>query len=268
MRPQPDKKKKKFHIGKGMRHQIYAWSALVGVVLLIGFTFAWYSLQKREAETETATVMKPYYLALHSEGDSDGQLLSIGSLPSGQVRQIVFCVTNAGESEVFNEDTSAFEYALELVYTDNLPLQYTIYPLTGAAEGGQDVITSVDVPTVGESTQTQTAYWKKSGEALTGKDISEDRRKEAGLGEKNDSIVNRGNYFYYETMEVYGEDDETTTKSLELAPTSEEPIAYQYFLLEIQWSTTENIGKYDKETDMIYLLAKAVQPEPTEASDD
>ena len=39
----------------------------------------------------------------------------------------------------------------------------------------------------------------------------------------------------------------------------------QYFLLEIEWDVNEigNFDKYEKETDMIYILVKALQPEPT-----
>lgn len=262
MELQPDKRNRKFHMGKGRRLQIYTWCILVGIVLLIGagVTFAWYSLQERDAETKVAPISKPYYLSLRNASDTAGLQLSIGSLPSGKVRQIVFCVSSEDDTISMNTDIASFPYALELIHTDNLPLVYRIYPLANAEESEAEVTITEDGATYGELTLTHTTYWKKSGAALAYTDVSEKRRVEAGLGENTDGIINRGTYLYY------GKTD-TVDNNLELVPAEGEDYACQYFLMEIAWGTSTNIGSYDKETDMIYLAAKALQPEPEKSAD-
>ncbi len=246
-------------ISKGLRMQIYAWSALVGVLLMIGITFAWYSQQKREAETEIGTVMKPYYLTLLNPSESAALQLSVGSILQGQTKQIVFCVSSEDDSQT-NRNPSIFTYDLELVHTDNLALKYEIYPLEKKDEtvaGEDNIIVAEDIVTEDGATVTKTTYWKKSGEALSGKNVSEERWKQVGLVEADVSegeasggdtsggdIINRGTYISYKEA---GNTENGST---------------QYFVLEMEWNITTGFEKYEKETDMIYLLAKAVQPEP------
>ena len=127
MKAQPTDRRKKKFIRKGRRMQIYAWSCLVGVALLLtGTTYAWYTLREREVESKEITVMKPYYLNLSNPSETDMLQLSVGSLLQGTAKQIVFCVTGRGEEQI-NQDTTAFDYALELVHTDNLALKYQLY---------------------------------------------------------------------------------------------------------------------------------------------
>lgn len=272
MRPQPDKKQKKYHIEKKMRLHAYAWGMVVGVVLLIGFTYAWYSWQKREAETQVATVQKPYHLVLGSPGETDSQLLSIGGMPSGEIKQIVFSVS-------CEEAQKAFEYALELVHTDNLKLKYEVYKLVEATEQNTGTIVVEDTVTSEDgNTTTEITYWNK-GSILAGTDVSDKRHEQVGLtgaveadgtSIATENIVNRGTYISYEKTEGsdsvaaidnglemtagYEPTDNTTTDNS------------QYFVLEVSWDITTGFDKYEKETDMIYILAKAVQPEP-EAQD-
>ena len=266
MRIQPEKKQKKVHIEKKMRRRVYAWSLVVGVVLLIGFTYAWYSLQKREAETEVATVQKPYHLVLGSPGETDSQLLSIGSLPNGQTKQIVFCVS-------CKEAQNAFEYALELVHTDNLKLKYEVYKLEAADKSTGSIVVGDTVASDG--TTTEITYWNK-GIILTGTDVSAERHEQAGLTgtSKADGtttvstgdIVNRGTYIFYENVE--GNDSVAAIDNGLKMEAGYDPVKNtstdntQYFVLEISWDITTGFDKYEKETDMIYILAKAVQPEP------
>lgn len=241
---QPDNKIKKLDIVKGLRLPSYIWTVFVGITLLVGVTFAWYSLQKREAETETVNVMKPYYLNLQDPDSADTEQLSIGSLLQGKVTQIVFCV-DSKEAEQINKDTTTFAYDLELVHTDNMALNYEIFPLQSTGEGESDLaITEEDV----------TTYWKKSGSALTGSDVSATRHEQVGLtagGQDTGAIINRGTYTAYE-----GE-----SNGLELT-VGGGAYTSQYFVLEISWSINSGFDKYEKETDMIYILAKAIQPEP------
>jgi len=294
LRPEPVKRKKKFHMGKGRRYQLLAWSVVVGMVAMLGggATYAWYTLKEREAESKTATVMKPYYLELRNPNESDVLQLSIGSLLQGKTKQIVFCVSSE-EAQQKNPDTAMFDYALELVHTDNLALNYEIYPLqkvdVSAGESTKDyIVTEYEVTNGANEQQTAVIYWKKTGEALTGKDVSEERWEQAGLLENNgdsgseesgasgtdanaatQSIINRGTYIFYEIAnEVTAEEEELgseeTTEDTQFELTAGENTA-EYFVLEIEWKDNIQYGDYVKETDMIYLVAKAVQPEPEKA---
>lgn len=293
MRPQPAKKRQ-FHKERRIRLSVYVCCAVVGIALLVGITFAWYSQQKREAETNTANVMKPYYLTLKPSG-TDAQQLSIGSLLQGSTKQIVFCVSSDEEPQI-NKGTTTFEYALELVHTDNMALKYEIYPLEETAEGESSIIVAEDIVKDSGEVDTRTTYWKKKtvggvSKPLTGVDVSAERWVQAGLtgteganaagtdgasegtsGETGqaagmtdaalENIINRGTYISY--AKSAGNEDGTGVidNGLVLEVGEGAVNNAQYFVLEVSWSITSGFEKYDKETDMIYLLAKALQPEP------
>jgi len=262
LKTQPEKERKKLHIEKGLRLQIYAWGIIVGIVLLIGTggTFAWYTLQEREADTETANVVKPYYLTLLNPSETDMVQLSIGSLQQGKAKQIVFCVSNKGNTQI-NTDNSPFEYALELIHTDNLVLNYEIYPLESAESDESGVIVAEDMVTDNEGNTTiTTTYWKKSGSALTGTDVSATRHEQLALTDTQD-IINRGTYISYGKVEPDGNDVVAIDNNLVLDPGDEE-YASAYFVMEISWNIVSGFEKYEKETDLIYILATAIQPEP------
>ena len=277
MKSQPDKKQKKIHIEKELRLRIYACSMVVGVALLIGLTYAWYSLQKKEAETEEVTVQKPYQLVLGSPGETDSQLLSIGGMSNGETKQIVFSVS-------CQKAQKDFEYELELVHTDNLKLKYDIFRLENwDSETDQDTgVIVVEDSVTGEDTQT--TYWVK-GDELAWTDVSDERHEQAGLKgtkkvdgsdlETND-IINRGTYISYaKTEDSEGNiliDNELNMKAGYDPESKKTTDNTQYFVLEISWDISNDSNNsdeeefdmklYEKETDMIYILAKALQPEP------
>ena len=260
-------------MGKGLRLQLLSWSLMIGVVVLLGgaATFAWYTLREREVETTTANVMKPYYLSLRNPNESDVLQLSVGSLLQGKTKQIVFCVSSEEEARV-NQDTTIFDYALELVHTDNLALEYELYPLQKVdveeGESREDLILTEHEIVTGEGTkETAVIYWQKTAGKLTGTDVSEERWAQAGLVEEDfdgdmntatQGVVNRGTYISYA---IHKNGEETIDNNLEL--TAGENSA-QYFVLEISWAINSGFEKYHKETDMIYLVAKVLQPEPEE----
>lgn len=253
MKLQPVNWKEKFHIGKGFRLPTYVWVSAVALMMLISGTLAWYTLRKANQETSAANVMKPYYLTLLNPSETDVLQLSVGSLLQGKTKQIVFCVSSKEDPQI-NPDTTVFEYWLELVHTDNLALNYEIYPLVQAADGESDIIVAEDILTTDGASTVETTYWKKAGGALAGTNVSVERRVQAGVAEVNastDDIVNRGTYISYADTE----------NGLELQ-VGGGTYTSQYFVLEISWSIDSGFEKYDKETDMIYLLAKALQPEP------
>jgi len=245
-----------------LRIQIIGVCLVVGILMLVGGTFAWYTTLDREAEGETVEVMKPYTLVLQNSSESDALQLSVGSLMPGQTKQVLFCVSNKENEEMVNMGGSDFEYSMELIYTENLALEYNIYEVGEADGDGSDVIVATDTVIIDGVPQTKTTYWKKKMplSPILGIDVSDIRHEELSL---SGTEVNKGKYISYAKNE-----SEYIDNNLHLTSTGE-GYASQHFVLEIEWNTNaaSNFENYDKETDMIYILVKAIQPKP-EASEE
>lgn len=261
---------RKHKIPKRIRAAIYAWSLVVGCLLLIGVSFAWFTKVVREAESKATEVMRPYYLSLLNPGETGAMQLSIGNLIPGNTKQILFCVSNKS-NEAINMGGRDFDYSLELVHTDNLALNYMLYALEKADENTEGALVSEDKSEVDGQTVTTYSYWTRGQEALVGADVSEERHIELGLkeaeqepeqnpeqgSEQEDKLpINSGTYTAYT--------NENNAGMFHLKDNLEDGYASEYFLLEIEWKSeaVNNFEKYEKETDMIYLLVKALQPEP------
>lgn len=249
-RPKTEEKGK--NIEKKLRRRVMAWVMVAAALMLIGGTYAWYKSIEREAESKTASVMEPYYLTLLNPSETDVLQLSIGSLMPGRTKQVVFCVSNKKNEESINMGGADFDYSIELIHTDNLALQYSIYELEESDEENAGVVAEDTVTVDGVPTAKRT-YWsvKTPGTPLEGMDVSAVRHVETEL---TGDEINSGTYISYEA-----EDDTFHLSSTNGGYDS------QYFLLEIDWeeSALTNFEKYEKETDMIYILVKALQPEPS-----
>lgn len=228
-----------------MKKIVHTGLIIAALLLLIGGTFAWYTVSKRTAKSKPVEIAEPYQLTLRDAGDQVLQQIPIGNLFLGEKKQVVYSVSSKDDDGTIG---STFDYAMELIYTENLPLQYEIYQLEAVTE---DYKNEPDVlPAYYENTQTNTKevrYYRKKQTLLSGTDISVKRRQEAGV---TDTIINRGVYTEY-TRDADGQ-------KLHLGNT--EDTCQQYFLLEMQWeNVVTNISKYEKETDMIYIVARSLE---------
>ena len=252
-------KKKKFHIDRELRLLVYVWCFVVSLTFLLSATYAWYSVSTRVANTVTPNVMKPYHLELQNSQGIASKQISIGSLQQGEVKQIVFSVTNK-ENPQINQNKTAFEYALELIYTSNMALDFKVYPLSAVdvpAEGTLITQEVVQVQQDGETVeQIRTSYWAKGNTPLTGQEVSGTRHTQVGI---TGDEINSGTYISYENKDSNGN---VINENIKL-DAGEDAYATQFYVLEISWSIQSGFEKYNKETDMIYVVAKAVQPEPT-----
>lgn len=251
----PDKNKINF-IKKGLRTPVLVWCIMVGALMLFGISFAWFTKVERTADSKTVGVMEPYYLTLLNPSETDVLQLSIGNLMPGRTKQVLFCVSNKSneENDAMNMGGADFDYSMELVHTENLALNYTLYELEKVAPedvDGDEIVAEDITITDGETTTTLT-YWSK-GQAFDTEnedwtDVSEERHREVEL---TGTEINRGTYISYASDDFHLKDDESGYDS-------------QYFLLEIEWQedAVSNFEKYDKETDMIYVLVKALLPKP------
>ncbi|MGN0366051.1 MAG: hypothetical protein ACI4E5_08975 [Suilimivivens sp.] len=254
---------KKRNLSKKIKMQILAWAVVVSMVSLIGGSFAWYTIQNREADSKTVEVMEPYFLKLQNPGDTAELQLAVGSLFPGKTKQVVFCVSNKENEEGGNVIMGGgdFDYTMEVIYTENLALNYKIYELEKVSESEKDNPETIWAEYSETGGTKKVNYWKKkTGTALTGDDsITSERQAQAGLTENVSEIMNKGKYISYD-KNTNGEKLHLQSKTDGYNP--------QFFVMEITWNTavTEQPGfsfsDYEKETDMIYILVKALQLKP------
>ena len=232
---------------------------------LSGGTFAWYLREDaKRAQTEAAVVMAPYNLYLMNPNATDTLQFAIGNLHPGEVKQTVICVSNkrplgyVGEDKDMAEQAkeSEFGYDLMLVHTDNLAVNYTVYPLKREEMQAGTVLPEGSI--IMEDDTRGKFYWMKeedpsTGEAKTleGMDISDSMRQGVFGNQNTSGIVNVGTY--------WRSDDD----SMELAYQNG-TYEYDYYLIEVKWDDISNFDDYKKETDLVYVVVNAKQPRPVE----
>jgi hypothetical protein len=176
---------------------------------------------------------------------------------------------NSTEGYEISRD-SKFDYQLELAYTTNLPVTYQLYQLTEqAADENADTVD--DQEQKGSSTLIQiqrangnlmTLY--RAGNAMSTDDESDKRNREmyanvSNAAEDLSNIVNLGTYDLYETLA-----DGKTELSLSSHQNEDGTVSYDidYYLIEITPRTDVTFAEYKKETDLVYVIVKALQPRP------
>lgn len=224
-----------------------------------GGSFAWYLREDtKRAQTQTAAVMAPYNLYLLNPNATDTLQFAVGNLHPGEVKRTVICVSNkrpdnyTGDESVMTElvKDSEFGYDLMLVHTENLAVNYAVYPLNR-----NNINPGVDLPDdaiIMEDDTRDNYYWTKSGNPLPGSDnITSEMRSKVGTDKSG--IVNAGTYWL-------SDDD-----SMMLAyKASEGSYEYDYYLIEVTWQNIDNFDAYKKETDLVYVVVNAKQPRPVE----
>lgn len=263
--------KKQVHIKSADRKKRLVMSLAV-CVLLFGLTgFAWYSFQTRkDAESENREVMVPYYLYLLDDSESASFQLAVGNLHPSETKSVIVGVSNKAEGQEGVSypigRNSEFAYELELAYTQNLPMDYQVYELkevdaSGVQAGDPSVIEITD------ETGSILRYLKPviqggqvkplavSGESAS---ITEKNNKEMyGEGASKDTVVN------YVQYDVYQKDAGGTALSLETKSTDgRADYDLDYYMIELKWQDGIEFDNYLKETDLVYVIVKALQPEP------
>jgi hypothetical protein len=268
---QEDEKHWKLYKAKTSR-RLKLTAVLMSLVMLAGaIGFAWYAYQKHEVKTENMSIMTPYTLYLLNPGAEDYLTLSIGDLHPGETKQIVVCVSSHDVGGTAKSKQGVFSYQMELAYTDNLKLSYQIYPLTPVDEketaAGSDYITSeCEIKKDEDNKVMKTYYFRKDTKALMESEDSDTMqtkyreemyRNLQNIKDSTDSlngIVNLGNY------KIYDKKSDGSTLKLNLGDTNQ----YNYYLIEVTVDSNLNMNSYKKETDLIYLIAKAKLPKAEE----
>lgn len=259
---------------EGKKAWLVAWLALV-MVMLAG-TLAWYVLNAiREIDSKDTEVMTPYLLYLLNPTDEKSLALTVGNLHPGETKQAVICVSSQKPEDIgimtISKD-SEFSYELELAYTENLAVDYNVYELeTVEAEAG-DGTTTDELILVQDENGENTKYFQKAGNeklANANVDVNAKRQKEmyGGNETSRQSIVNLGQYDLYQA-DAAGNNLKLNTKVF--VENDEVQYDKDYYLIEITWKQTDANGAsiqfddYRKETDLVYVIVKAMQPEPKE----
>lgn len=235
---------------------------VIQLLAVFGGSYAWYLREDaKRAQTEGAQVMAPYNLYLMNPNAADTLQFAVGNLHPGEMKQTVICVSNKRPDDYTGEESSMtelvkdseFSYDLMLVHTDNLAVDYTVYPLERneidpAAPGSGAPADAI----VMEDDTKGSCYWTKKGNSpLDGSDISEEMRAGIFKETDTDSIINAGTYWR-------SEDDD-----MQLVYKADEgKYDYDYYLIEIAWQDIDNFDDYKKETDLVYVVVNAKQPRP------
>ena len=224
-----------------------------------GMTAAWYIRDDRkQAQTDAAIVMAPYNLYLMNPNAKDSLKFAIGNLHPGEEKYTVICVSNripenyAGQdnmSELVKE--SEFNYELQLAHTENLAVDYRVYPLKRHEIPAGGTLPEGAILMEGDDPAYKRYYWTKEESSLKGKDNTEKMKKEVFGAADTDDIVNVGKYLFF--------DDE----NMKLAY-RDNTYEYDYYLIEMTWQDIRDFNAYTKETDLVYVMVNAKQPRPTE----
>ena len=234
--------------------------------LVMGSSFAWYLLsgQKHIADREDIKIMSPYFLYLLNPGESTSLQFSVGNIHPGEVKQVVICVSNQKPNDVSGEvidiaKESDFNYDLEFIYTENLALDYKVYELTKTVYDENNRIPADAIVIEG----VDGFYWTKrensDGNTVTNlqeTNVSETRWSAvfsdvSAEGLKN--IENKGQYLLFQS-DAIGAKLHLTYKN--------STYEHDYYLIEMSWKGNANFSDNAKETDLLYVVVNAKQPEP------
>lgn len=264
---------------KVARRKAWLLLCLSCVMLVLTGTMAWYVLDAiREVDSKDTEVMTPYLLYLLNPTDEESLALTVGNLHPGETKQAVICVSSQRPEDIgimtISKD-SEFSYELELAYTENLAVDFHVYELEQVEAGNGSQGSNAFIVVEDENGQNQKQFKKAgSGVELEKADlnINEKRQEEmyGGTEETRKEIVNLGQYDLYQT----DANDEMLKLNTNVSVQNGQ-VTYDkdYYLIEIQWKETNGSGEpihfedYRKETDLVYVIVKAMQPKPEEETE-
>ena len=258
---------------KNPKKRIAVIMTVVCIMVMVSLAW-WYYHTKRPVKTEGRDVMVPYYLYLLNEDQSDYFQLQVVNMHPGETKRCVVCVSNKDKSDsgltysVGRE--SEFQYELGFSYTQNIPLDYSVYELKKITLGEDGKVTDADKDKDLVYMESGSVWEKVKNTgnqqvvALKKKDNSEEEteanNKEMYGASDINSIVNVGQY------DTYTKDANENEMKLKISYSNNEPVfEYDYYLVEITWKeAVTNFIDYLKETDLVYVTVKAEQPKPEE----
>ncbi|MBR1391122.1 MAG: hypothetical protein IJ567_06745 [Lachnospiraceae bacterium] len=239
--------------------------AILSVVLLalLG-SFAWYVISsRRDIVSEDQDVMVPYFLYLKNATDENSLVFSVGNMHPGETKQVVICVTNEipqdADADAFNYEIgreSRFAYEMQLAYTENLPINYTVYDLEETDIGDIRVLYEDN------GTPSVKSFRKlRASAAMTADDQTAASRADVfGVSTDLSDVVNKGKYESYTLGGADGTEQLVLTTSMN---GSEVLYEKDFYLIQISWKDGIDFSRYKKETDLVDVIVRALQPRPS-----
>lgn len=252
--------------------------AVVEVLILMMMSYAWYYyLSHRNVYSEEREVMPPYYLYLVDPNGTDALNLTVGNLHPGETKQIVVGVSNKapnGDSDASYKigKNSSFNYELELAYTKNLPVKYTVYEMQKVPDGSEAANNDCIIL---YGSQNENGEINKLGTfkraqvlenlALTAELTETNNQEMYGKDENTNQANHPVNYVQYD---VYDKNQDDTLFQLDTTIGENGTVNFDldYYMIEINWQDGIDFSDYLKETDLVYVIVKAMQLEPEEAT--
>lgn len=238
------------------RKQFLTLVIMLCIMLFMLISFAWFYFKTdKEVDSEQADIMAPYYLYLLDE-DGKSLSLTIGSFHPGETKSVVIGVSNKpaedNTADYLVGKDSQFEYKMALAYTQNLPVEYRVYELTKTDEDNKEY--SVEDPLSGEIIYLEKYLIEKSVEESNA--LTQENNQEM-YGDEADSVVNYVQYDLY--LQDSARENLALKTEVKGVTTSYE---MDYYLIEMEWKEGIVFQDFIKETDLVYVIVNAVQPEP------
>ena len=273
----------------GARRRKIILTTTTAACLMLFASLAWYLyISHRSVYTEDRSVMVPYYLYLLDGSGSDYFQLNEVDIHPEETKQVVFCVSNQDIDKDLSYSvgrSSDFKYELEMVYTQNIPLKYTLYALDEVTpDDPQNLSSDVIVTQYTEEvekedgttgTVTKTKYWEKrktdsaivplARDATVSDNETTSNNKE--LYTDNYAANNLVNIGRYDVYPKGADGNDLHLETVFNGTQTEYP--KHYYLIEIEWDkdNASSFSDYLKETDLVYVVVRAMQPRPEETTD-
>lgn len=242
---------------------------VIMMLIIIGLTYSWYLFtDDNQGDRKDVDIMTPYFLYLLNPDDTYSLKFAVGNIHPGETKKIVICVSNKkpvdeteGSIDIARE--SKFNYDLEFIHTENLPVNYDIYELQKYDLPENATVDDNWILVDGISNY----YWIKMQGQLNEngtakplevtKDLTGERLQNVFGTETPEGVINKGKYLLYK----YDGQAEPQPMGLEYRDGKYE---FDYYLVEISWKEGIVFNDYTKETDLVYVVVNAKQPEPRE----
>lgn len=226
---------------------------VAGVLLAAVFAVsAWYTMMNKLTRTKEQEIDMPPIIFIKDDNLQEITSFHLDGLKIGEEYNAVFCVSPAVLGSVDN-------FFLGVIYTENLGMNISLYPVssvTEAEQAGKEYVMREITAAGGGKT---TCYFNFSKLQDGGSDIDGythtvtygDWVNETPLGPGN---LNTGVYKAYRNLRF----SDTQKPSASLIDELNDKRQYRFFILNITW--TENAGTENaKETDIVYIVSKGTR---------
>ena len=244
---------KKKCFGKVFKISRSAICAAILFVLTVLAVSAWYvTVTYRLTRTDELDIDMPPIIYIKDDNLQEITSFHLDGLKIGEPYNTVFCVSPAVPGSVN-------DFFLGVIYTENLGMNISLYPVSSVTEGEIEDMLSVrrEISSdEGAGNNTFFFNYKTSQNGISEDDIDAYTFKET-YGDWENEIkpgpgnLNNGIYKAYRNLHF----SETATGSGTLIDKLNDKRQYRFFILSITWNENNGVENA-KETDIVYIVSK------------